>query len=198
MGRKKRRHKGRSARKRIQRIVATSTIQWIRLERKHVKLYRSEKRIAWRKSYHSHEKRAFVSLVGVKGKAQVKPGPVVYHLVRLVGDNWERKSFSTRSIKSTRIKGVHSPEYSIPTIGDSGTIAKDGTKSKVCRESRKLIVVGESVRFLGFSADDMLSLGIPRGKNGFRIGNGYIAVHLSLIGVDKLRQLQSVLSKTQF
>ena len=187
MGRKKRRHKGRSARKRIQRIVATSTIQWIRLERKHVKLYRSEKRIAWRKSYHSHEKRAFVSLVGVKGKAQVKPGPVVYHLVRLVGDNWERKSFSTRSIKSTRIKGLHTPEYGIPNIGKT-----------INRQSRRIVVVGESIHFVGFNSDDMLSLGIPRGKDGFRIGNGYIAIHLSLIGIDKLRQLQSVLSKTQF
>ena len=188
MGRKsKKRHKGRSARKRVQRIVATTAIQWIRLERKHVKLYRSEKRIAWRKSYHSHEKRAFVSVVGVKGKAQVKPGPVVYHLVRLVGDNWESKSFSTRSIKSTRIKGLHTPEYGIPNIGKT-----------INRQSRRIVVVGESVRFLGFSSDDMLSLGIPRGKNGFRIGNGYIAVDLSVIGLDKLRGMQSFLSKTQF
>lgn len=111
MGRKKRRHKGRSARKRIQRIVATSAIQWIRLERKHVKLYRSEKRIAWRKTYHSHEKRAFVSIVGRKGKAQIKPGPVVYRLVN--PENDRVISFSTKAIKRDSMRGLTAPKATI-------------------------------------------------------------------------------------
>ena len=111
MGRKKRRHKGRSARKRIQRIVATSSIQWVRLERKHVKLYRLQKRIAWRKSYHSHENRAFVSLVGVKGKAQVKPGPVVYRLVN--PDNDRVISFSTKAVRRDSMRGITAPKATI-------------------------------------------------------------------------------------
>ena len=198
MGRKsKKRHKGRSARKRVQRIVATSAIQWIRLERKHVKLYRLEKRIAWRKTYHSHEKRAFVSLVGTKGKAQVKPGPVVYHLVRLVGDNWERKSFSSRSVKTPRIRGIHSPEYASPTVGDSGTIAKDGTKARVCRESRKIIVKGDSILFHGFSSNDMEKLGLVRGKDF--IPNGPTMVSsVKRISLEKIRKLSSHLAKCQF
>ena len=199
MGRKtKKRHKGRSARKRLSAIVANSAIQWIRLERSNVKLYRLEKRIAWRRSYHTHENRAFTTTQPNRGRAMVKCGPVVYHVTALVADKWETKHFSTRSVKSSRIKGLHSPEYATTTVGNSGTIALDGSKTKVCRESRRIVVVGNSIHFVGFSSEDMLSLGIRQGKGGFRIGNGYIAVDLSLIEVDKLRQLQSFLSKTQF
>ena len=171
MGRKKRRHKGRSARKRIQRIVATSTIQWIRLERKCVKLYRLEKISAWQKRYHSHEKRAFVSVVGRKGKAQVKPGPVVYHLVRLVGDKWETKSFSTRSIKSTRIKGLHTPK-------------------------RSLLLKGNMIHFKGFTSQQMDREGLKRGEDYAHNGANPV-MRVERITYDTLVEYRSIVSRAE-
>lgn len=187
---RKKRHKGRG-RKRQARFLESQARRYVQRSRK-LRLRQ------WAKHADDYESRAFVSTQPHRSKASCKVGPKVYHVIAFTDGEWKQGSFSTRSIKSTRIKGLHSPSYTMPTIGNSGTVAVDGTKSKIRQDCRKLLIVGNNVRFMGFSADDVLSLGIPRGKNGFKIGNGYIVVSLSVIGLDKLREMQSFLSRNQF
>lgn len=172
MGRKKKRHKGRSARKRIAQTIANSAIQWVRLERSHVKLYRLEKRIAWRRGYHSHEKRAFVTTQPNRGRAMVKCGPVVYHLVSLVGDKWETKHFSTRSIRSTRIKGLHTPK-------------------------RSLFLDGNMIHFRGFTSQQMEREGLKRGEDYSHNGSDPV-MRVERITYDTLVEYRAIVSQSEF
>jgi hypothetical protein len=185
MGRKKKRHKGRSAKKRLEMISENIETKWTRVERSIVRRYRDAKRIAWRKRYHSHEKRQFETLVGNKGKAQLKPGPVVYHLVRLVDGNWQAKSFATKSIKTPRIRGLHTPDYVMPTISNT-----------LVSKRRRVMIEGDFAKFIGFSADDMSSSGFVRGKDFWVEGNIMI-VPIARYGIETIRVIASKISKPQ-
>lgn len=181
MGRKAR-HKGRTQRRYCAQLASRLDTQTTR----RVKRFAKVRLRYWTKHADTYEKRAFVSLVAPKPRASTKLAPQVYHLVRLVGDEWTTKHFATRSIKTPRIRGLHSPTSATPNISNGLTSHK-----------RSVMIDGKKVLFYGFSDADLTSLSLVRGKD-YWPDRGCIIGNLDSIGLQTVRTIASILATKQF